>query len=176
MKILKTFLFVLIALVVIALVIGFFMPSHMQVDRAIEINAPVDKVFAQINDLKNWEQWSPWHQMDKKMKIDYAAQSSGTGAFYVWNSNNKNVGSGKLTITESVPNEFVKTAMDFGDKGSGSAVFKFEKLSTGTKVNWSMESDMGNNPFMKLLGPMMETMIGKSFEEGLGSLKSLCEK
>ena len=152
------------------------MPSLMQVERGIQINAPVDSVFKYVNTLKLWEQWSPWHKMDGDMKIDYSATTSGTGAYYTWKSNNKNVGNGKLTIIESTTNQLVKTTMDFGDDGTGTAIFKFESAGGSTRITWNMESEMGKNPFMKLMGPMMESMIGQSFDEGLKSLKQLCEK
>ena len=29
-------------------------------------------VYDQVNTLKNWENWSPWHKIDKGMKLTYS--------------------------------------------------------------------------------------------------------
>ena len=55
--------FVLLALVffVVALLgIAAMQPAEFRVERSASMAAPVGEVFAQVNDLHNWQQWSPW--------------------------------------------------------------------------------------------------------------------
>ena len=52
-----------IGLALLAIIlISFLFPTTMKVSRSIEVNAPVDRVFDQVNDLRNWEKWSPWKE------------------------------------------------------------------------------------------------------------------
>jgi uncharacterized protein YndB with AHSA1/START domain len=174
MKLLKKAALVLLGLVVVLLVISFFLPSQVHVERALVINAPPEKVFEQINVLKNWEKWSPWHKLDPNMKLQYEGPASGAGAKYAWQSTQRNVGNGTLTITESVPHDTIRTAMHF-DNGDGTAQFELQKANETTQVTWSMETDMGKNPIAKYFGLLMDKMIGSDFEKGLNNLKTVCE-
>ncbi len=52
-------------LVIIALVIGgaYLVPGDVQVERSATFkDAKVETVFKMVNNLKNWEKWSPWAQ------------------------------------------------------------------------------------------------------------------
>ena len=42
----------------------------MHIQKSIEINAPVEKVFSILNDFNNWSSWSPWLIMDKNATVD----------------------------------------------------------------------------------------------------------
>jgi hypothetical protein len=174
MKLLKKAALILLGLVVVLVVISFFLSSQVHVERALVINAPPEKVFDQINVVKNWESWSPWHKLDPNMKLQYEGPALGAGAKYSWQSNQRNVGNGTLTITESVPHSTVQTAMHFDD-GDGTAQFKLQKVNDTTQVTWSMETDMGKNPIAKYFGLLMDKMVGSDFEKGLSNLKTVCE-
>jgi len=175
MKLLKRFVFFLIGLLCVLLLISFFLPSKVHVERTLVINATPEKLFEQVNTLKNWENWSPWHKLDPNMKLEYAGPPSGVGAKYSWESKQRNVGNGNLAITESVPHKSIQTAMDFQGQGQATGNFRFEKNQEATQVTWSMETDMGKNPIGKFFGLMMDKMVGADFEKGLNSLQSMCE-
>jgi len=176
MKALKKILLVLGILVLLIIVIGFCLPSKVRVERSVVIKAPANMAFDQVNTLKNWEGWSPWHHIDPKMQLTYSGPASGSGASYTWKSDNKKVGNGILTITASNPDSLVKTDMDFMDHGKGSADFTFTKVPEGTKVTWGMNSDMGMNPIARYFGAMMDKMVGSDFEKGLNNMKEVVEK
>jgi len=132
--------------------------------------------FDQVNTLKNWEGWSPWHHIDPNMVLTYSGPASGVGARYDWQSNDKNVGNGSLTVTGSMPDSIVNTEMDFKEHGKGTADFTFTKTPDGTKVTWGMNSDMGMNPIAHYFGMMMDKMVGSEFEKGLNNMKEIVEK
>ena len=176
MKALKRILLVLGILVLLIVIIGFFLPSKVHVERSVVIKAPANMAFDQVNTLKNWEGWSPWHKLDPNMVLTYSGPASGVGAKYAWTSNDKNVGNGNMTITASMPDSFVGTAMDFMEHGKGTADFTFTKTPDGTKVTWGMNSDMGMNPIAHYFGMMMDKMVGSEFEKGLNNMKEIVEK
>jgi Polyketide cyclase / dehydrase and lipid transport len=174
MRILKRILIFIVLMVAI----GFFMPGTTHVERSIDINAPAVKVFDNVNDLKKWNTWSPWSQLDPNAKWTYSEpNTSGQGAWYTWVSDNKNVGKGKMTIIESKQNEGVKYNLEFEGMGSSIAGFKLTpKDSLNTQVTWTMDSDNGLNPISRWFGVFMDKMLGSDFEKGLASLKKISEQ
>jgi len=170
MKTLKKISFGLLIVIALLVVISFFLPSKVIVKRSMVMKAPQEVIFDQVNTLKNWEKWSPWLKLDPNIKLTYEGPATGVGAKYSWASEKHDVGHGTLTISGSTPNTEVDNAMDFKDRGNSTSDFKFEKTDGGTKVTWSMETDMGMNPVGRYVGLMMDGMVGKTFEEGLNNL------
>src|SRR3989304_476294 len=173
----KTFIkiiLVLVILVVLLFIISLFLPRKIRVERAMLIKAPVHVVFNQINDVRNWENWSPWHQIDTAMEITYFGNKHGEGSGYEWRSSNPQVGNGKLTITASVLFDSIATEMDFMEQGTASAYYLFDETDSGTNVIWGFETDMGSNPIARYMGLMMDKMIGNDYEKGLSQLSEVC--
>lgn len=175
MKFLKKLLLGLVGIIAILLIIGLTQPSDVSLERSLVINAPVEMVYDQVNNLYNWEKWSPWHKIDPNMGITYTKGGIGEGASYSWTSDHKNVGNGTLTISDAKEFEYIKTLMDFGEQGDGTADFKFEQIEKGTKVSWDMHTNVGKNPFMRLMGIMIKKSIGEAYDRGLADIANQCE-
>lgn len=173
MKILKVVLACFALIVATFLIIAAFLPAEFTVSRSQSIDAPPVIVFAQVNDLKQWEAWQPWLVEDPDMELMYSATTIGEGASYTWSSDK--TGDGKLTITESVMGEKIVNDVDFGPNGNGQGEFLFAPEGDGTKVTWTMR---GNLPYPtgRYFGPMMDSMLGAQFEDGLTRLKTVSEK
>jgi len=176
MKIFKRIIIVLVVLIALILIIGFFLPRNVHMERSMVMKGSAKNAFDQVNTLKNWEGWSPWQKMDPKMVITYSGPASGKDAKYSWESEKSDVGKGSLTIVESDPDSLVKVEMEFNGHGKGSSNFTFKKTTDGTNVTWSFDSDMGMNPIMHYMGMMMNNMMGKSFDQGLTDMKNIVEK
>ncbi len=174
MKIIKGILVTIVILVAIITVAGFLSPSHVRVERSLTIQAPSETVHEQINNLRNWNHWSPWYKMDTSMKIEYNGIAAGAGAGYKWISDNKNVGSGDMTILSS-SKDSISSAMNFMDGGVATAVFTFSGTEGVTKVTWAMQMDIGMNPVKRIFGLFMDKLLGPDFEKGLESLKRYTE-
>ena len=65
----------------------------MNVNKSILIDATPAKIFPIINDLNNWEQWSPWTLAEPTAKITVAKD----GKYHDWDGDI--IGSGNLKIT-----------------------------------------------------------------------------
>jgi hypothetical protein len=171
---------ILLALAVIAilLIVVFTGQSDdFAVSRRIKIAAPADAVFPHVNELRNWPAWDPWSKLDPNIQMTYDGPPSGTGASYAWSGNNK-VGSGRNTITESVPNELVRMRLEFQKPmvATNNVEFTFHPDGGQTMVTWTMS---GKNTLCgKIFGLFMncETMCGKQFDKGLAQLKLIVEK
>src|ERR1035438_5853550 len=115
MKTLKKIGIVIISIIVLLVVVSFFLPSKMHVQRSMVMNASAENVYYQINTLKNWEKWSPWHKKDSAMKLIYEGPAEGIGAKYTWESEVSDVGKGNLSIKDSKPDETIVCNMVFGN-------------------------------------------------------------
>jgi hypothetical protein len=168
--------FALAAIVVVFLIVVAMQPTNFRITRSAFMSAPAADVYAQVNDFHNWNAWSPWAKIDPTMKQTYEGSSAGTGAIYTW-LGNKNVGEGRMTLLESRPNELIRIKLEFIKPfaATHTAEFAFKSEGSQTVVTWGM---FGKNAFMmKAFGLFMnmDKMIGRDFEKGLASMKSVVE-
>lgn len=177
MKALKKAGISLIFLLLGIFLISLFFSSEIQVERSIHIDTPRDKVFPQINTMKNWEVWKgPWQDKDPAIKINYSGAASGRGAALHFDSKHPDTGKGSVTIIESVPLEKIRTEISFGDGGKANGNWQFQEKNDGTLVTWRLDVSLGWNPLKKIMGGlMMDGMVGPDFEKGLQHLKRICE-
>ena len=82
MKRLLKILFIIIAVVIVIALLGFFLPKQVHVERSANIHAAPATVYALTNNLKTYDQWMPWNRIDPDMKKQYAEQTTGAGAWY----------------------------------------------------------------------------------------------
>ena len=176
----KIILIVLAVVIAIAVLVVLLLASHkpdeFRVERSIVIAAPPEAIFPRVDSLRAWTDWSPWEQRDPAMKRDYSGPASGVGAVYGWDGN-KDVGSGRMEIVESVPSSRIRIKLDFirPFEGHNIAEFVFEPQAGGTRVVWSMH---GPAPLLSKVMQVfmdMDAMIGRDFEAGLATLKSRAE-
>lgn len=173
---LKKILAGLAALVALFVIVVATRPSEFRVSRSTTIAAPPAVVFAQVNDLHQWGAWDPWAKIDPDAKTTFDGPSAGVGASMAWDGN-KDVGKGRMTITESKPAEHIALRLDFEKpmKSTCDAKFTFKAEGGGTAVTWVMA---GRNDFLgKAFSLFMDCdkLIGGDFEKGLAQLKSQAE-
>ena len=168
-------LFYLLAAVAIIIVGGsFLLPAQAVVTRSTEIAAPPDKVFAIVGDLRHFNQYSPWADLDPDIKYTFEGPESGAGQKMAWTSANADVGSGSQTITKYEPPNFVEARLDFGMRGKPVARFDLVPSTAGTNVTWTFSSDLKGIP-AKWFGLMFDRWIGADYEKGLAKLKAVAE-
>lgn len=171
---------ILIAIAVIGLLVYVARkPDDFEIQRSITINAPAEKIFPMINNLRIGQTWSAWENVDPGMQRSYTGAKSGIGAKYAWNGN-REIGQGEMEITESISNANVRYHMHFIKPFEGHSDVDFDLYENGgqTQVTQTMH---GKSPgfLPKLMCTLFfnqDKMIGGKFEEGLASLKSLAEQ
>jgi hypothetical protein len=171
----------IIGVVVVVAIAGILLyaatkPDSFRVQRVVLINAPSDKVFPLINDIKAWTVWSPYEKKDPAMKRSYGAVTAGKGATYAWEGD-KNVGQGSIEMIESGPRKIV-IKLDFLKpfEAHNMGEFLLEPKGDSTSVTWAT---YGPSPYMsKVIGTFIniDDMIGRDFEKGLADLKAAAEK
>jgi len=171
---------ILFAVVIVVLGLAAFIatrPAEFRVTRTATFAAPAPAVFAQVNELRKWEAWSPWAKKDPQMKQAYEGPAAGVGAVTSW-IGNKDVGEGRMSIVESRPAELIRFKLEFFKPfaATHSAEFTFRVQGGRTAVSWSMSGQ--NNFIAKALHLVfdMDKMVGGDFEAGLASLKTIVDK
>lgn len=171
-------LFLFIALIIAAFcVVAATRPADFKISRSAVLPAPPATVFAQVNDLQRWNDWSPWAKLDPNVKNTFEGPQAGVGATLSW-AGNSEVGEGKMTITESAPSERVVMALEFYKPmpGKSTTEFTFKPEGNGTAMTWTMS---GKNNFVgKCVGLVMDCdkMVGGQFEKGLENLRAVVAK
>jgi len=166
----------LAALIVIVAGIIATRASTFRVERTTRIDAPLDVVFALVNDLHAWDRWSPWAHLDPSMKLTYGGPPAGTGATYHWIGNDK-VGEGDMRITESKSPQLVVLRLEFIKPMANvnRTDFTLKPDGTGTKVDWVLTGPLDFMGKGMDLFVGMDRMIGPDFEKGLASMRREAE-
>jgi uncharacterized protein YndB with AHSA1/START domain len=173
----KVIALVLAALIGLLLVYAATRPDSFRVERSITVASPPDKVFALVNNFHQWELWSPWEKVDPNIQRSYSGATEGQGAIYAWQGN-KDIGSGRMEITESSAPSRLEIKIDFMTpfEAHNTVSFTLVPQGQGTVVTQAM---YGPSPFISKLMSLffsMDKMVGSKYEEGLATLKALAEK
>jgi len=143
------------------------------VQKSIEIDAPVSKVYQIVSDYRTWTTWSPWLIAEPQANVDISDTSNQVGSSYHWRGSV--VGEGRLEHLRLETDRLVEDRLDFirPTKSKSKTGFKFEAIANRTKLVWWID---GNLPwYLFFLTPMIKTMVGMDYQRGLMMIKELAE-
>ncbi|MBT8230998.1 MAG: hypothetical protein HKO66_11810 [Saprospiraceae bacterium] len=174
-KLIKYFIYFLLIILALFLLVNFIAPKNLNLEVSEEMDAPPNLIYNLVNDLKKWEDWSPWTKLDTNVVQTFSDNTSGVGAYVAWKGNTA-IGEGRQTIKESVSGEKIKFAMDFkGVDGLAYSNWKFNKEGNLTNVSWDFKGS--DTPFaFRFFNLIMKGSLVKNYKEGLQNLKNLSEK
>lgn len=158
--------------------IGFVSTKNGQFryERSTVINAPADKIFPYLSDFKKGSLWNPYEEKDPHMKKTYSGTEGQPGSILDFEGN-QDVGSGRLEVLKTVPNQSVDLKLTMIKPIHGENLINYQLTSEGnaTRFTWSMSGD-GGFP-MKLMSVFIdcEKMITGDFEKGFQNLKKIVE-
>ncbi|MCK4906338.1 MAG: SRPBCC family protein [Spirochaetes bacterium] len=173
MKLIKKIAVVFTILLAAFFVAGILLPSRYSTQRSIKINAPINKVFENVNNLKKNMAWSPWKQNDPTFKITLGKKYIGLGASYSWVS--KDSGEGLIKITESIKNKSIRVLMDFKTQGKAEGYWIFKKSDNATIVTEGFIGNANGNIIAKYFGLFIDSYLGSYIDIGLKRLKRILE-
>lgn len=176
LKFIGIFGVVLIAAAAALVVYASWKPDTFRVERSTLINAPPEKIFPLINDMRSWSAWSPFEKKDPDMRRTFSGAQTGPGSIYEYEGD-RSIGKGRLEITESTPPSKVVVDLKFLEPfaANNTGEFTLEPQGDSTKVTWSMH---GPAPLMAKVMHVffdMDKMVGGEFATGLANLKTLAE-
>lgn len=166
---------IIVGVIAVAIVVAFILPRHAIVTRSVEIAAPPSAVFPLVGDLRRFNEWSPWADIDPKTVYTFTGPIDGVGQTLNWESDDKRVGTGSMSIAAIEPDSRVDMEIVFAEQGNALASLVLEPAGAGTKVTWGLDTDLGFNPIGRYFGMMMDGMVGPDYEKGLARLKAVAE-
>jgi effector-binding domain-containing protein len=172
MKIVKWILLVIVSVIVLGLIAALFMPPKFRVERTIEINKPVELVFDQCLDLNKSNLWGPWYKYEPSAYK--SVTGNGVGQISTWEGDT--VGTGTLKVTAFEQNKSISQLLNFEKpmQSGANVSYKFVTTTTGVKVSWIIESDLGY-PIGRFMKGSIEKSMETDFDKGLANLKKTCE-
>lgn len=176
MALFKQVLRALVGLAMFFVLIGLALPKRTHIEREIVIDRPPAEVFAMLDSYRRFNMWSPWFARDPNAVYTYEGPSRGVGASMRWVSRQPDVGSGRQTIVESVPNKRVVTRLQFEGQKDARATFELTPQGQGTRLVWGFDAEHGMNPLSRWFGLFFDRLIGPDYEQGLAKLKATMER
>lgn len=177
MKILIGVLIFLAVIIGIIAIIPSFIDPESSITRSVEIDEPVELVYNVTKDYNQYLKWNPWSKMDKNARHEITGPKGAVGSKWAWEGNPDSIGTGSLTIEELVPNQSIKSRLEFivPPMGTAQDLWYFKKIdSTKTLVTWSVVMT-ADSYFKRYFNIGAEKFLGPTLEQGLNDLKTLIE-
>lgn len=173
MQSLKRILIVAVTFMLLLLVIGFLLPSAWRAEQSVVIRAPASTVFPYLNSLKQWREWTVWHQQIPQRQTEYSGPDAGVGATGRWSGEN---GRGVMKIMQSEHNRLVAYTLFFnGGEFRADGNLALIPEGDGTRVIWNATGEVGRSPIDRYFALILSRRVGGDFEESLTRLKQKLE-
>ena len=172
-----TFIYVVLAIILLILILTIMAPKTYNVSRSITINKPIAEVFDYLKYIKNQDHWSPWKKKDPHMKQEFTGTDGEIGFVSKWEGN-KEVGTGEQEIISITENKSINSQLRFFKpwKSQSDAYLTVREVdANSTTVVWGFSgvNKPPSNIFFLFFN--MDKTVGKDFEEGLDDLKRILE-
>ena len=173
-KLLKFSLALLLALLLLLGLAVVFMPDEYEVRREITIEAEAAAIHPYVEEFARWPEWCAWNvEAFPSIVNTFSGPERGVDCTWSWAMDE---GPGSMTITASDPAKGVWFDLTFGPEGAemlSKGVIQYIPGEGSTKLAWTNRGELSG--LGKLMGPMLDSMMGRDFETGLARLKALVE-
>lgn len=145
-------------------------------ERSGLIQAPPEKIFPYLSNLKKGVLWSPYERKDPQLKKSFHGPEDQPGGRMDF-SGHRDVGSGQIRILNIKPNEGVDLHLSMVKpiKAEHLIEYRLSPEAGGTRMTWITSGRGGF--FGKLMVVMIdcEKMVGDDMSQGIENLKALIE-
>lgn len=175
MNILIIISLILSGIVALLLVAALFIRKKYNAQSEIIINAPAQKVFDYLKQLRNQDTFNKWVMVDPDMEREFRGTDGTVGFIYAWNGN-KQAGEGEQEIKAIEEGKKIETEIRFVRPFAAIAYADMttEPLSDNeTKVTWSNSGKM-KYP-MNIIISTMEKALARDMDTSLSALKNIFE-
>jgi hypothetical protein len=160
---------------VVAFLYGLTLPANWHAEADIVVDAPPNVVYPHIASIERWAEWSAWSKrQDPSIRMEYKSSTTDTGPSVVWMG--EQVGQGRLTITETKPDESVRYTLvlqtqPFSENGR----ISLTPEGDGSRVTWTdggeVEGTLG-----RFFRERLERSVADEFRSSLARLKATVEE
>lgn len=173
MKTMRILFILTVAIMAGFLIWALFLPSEVDVDKSIEIAAPMELVFNNVNNFRTWDKWSPWK--DSVMNSSFSGDSAGLGSVMIWRS--KKIGNGEQKIIVSEFGKHIRTELKYEGGSDAITDIFFEQIGDKVKVSWKFKSKKDfSYPIGRFVAYVLQKGMDHNYTLALENLKTYCEQ
>jgi hypothetical protein len=175
-KVVKTFVILIILVIGLFFIIPLFLDTAYSLKRTVTVDASKEKVKSYMANFENFQEWSPWAEMDKEMEVEISGKPGEIGSKYEWEGN-EDVGEGVMKITDT-SEDTVKIHLMFKEpfESESPTYYAFKDVGGKTEATWYMEGEIAYPWNIIGLFSSMEDAIGEDFKRGLEKMKGKIEE
>lgn len=166
MRLIKLGIISIVVFFLLLTAISLLLPSQINISRAININAPAERVYSNINDVSKWKNWYADYDVSK---VSLSEKTVGKGASVTMERT-------KVMIRESSPGN-IKAVWQMADNTPLPGEFNIfsQDSSSQITVQWLFVQKVKWYPWQKFALIMSDKSIGPFMEKSLDNLRSVSE-
>ena len=171
---------ILISLAIVAalfLIVSLVLPTKRHVSESVETNRRQTIVFDVINSFGRFRDWNAIPARDPAVQLKTSGPAEGKGAKIEYVSQEKAIGSGSWTITESTPKSKVSFAIDNEDFGTNKrstiTLTPTGRNNRNVQVTQTYDVDYGFNLLGRFAGLYVNSYMGEDIKISLSRLTNL---
>ncbi|MDX8346913.1 SRPBCC family protein [Cognatiyoonia sp. IB215446] len=164
-----TIVYTILAIVAAVALLALLLPRTVVVTRKADVALSPEDVIARVASTEGFQTFNPYCTTDPELKITPFGPTKGVGSGFHFEGKE---GKGTQTVTEITATR-VSHLIDLGPMGKPVQTIEAKSYAGGTRVTWTVTSDMGFNPVFRIFGLFMDRMLGKTYELGLKNIKAL---
>ncbi len=149
--------------------IALLLPRKVIVTRHADVAMRPGDVIARVASTDGFQTFNPYCTTDPELKITPFGPTEGVGSGFRFEGKE---GKGTQTVTKVMANS-VTHLIDLGAMGKPVQTIEAKATDNGTRVTWTVTSDMGFNPVFRIFALFMDRMLGKTYELGLKNIAAL---
>jgi hypothetical protein len=162
MRFLKLAVISAVVLFGVILLISLLLPSHVRISRAIDINAPGEKIYPLLSDIKQWEKWNEYVRVYHNRIAETDMLKADEIAIFLTGKKDSLV-----TADWQQPS---------GNKfGSGFAIMGNNNNHSHSTVQWYFDFHVRWYPWEKFQSIVYDQQLAPVMEKSLANLKRIAE-
>jgi hypothetical protein len=161
-------------LIGLVLVVGTFLPRDYELQTEMDFAASPEEIFPYLNNLKAWQEWTSYNsEINPQLELTMGPIDEGVDASQSWVETR---GSGKLWITQSIPNQQVDYTVEFANFPTMNSSLELLPVSSGTLVTWKSHGRLPRGPFYGWFGRYFSGILEADYRNSLERLKRIIER
>jgi hypothetical protein len=163
MRLIKLVLISVVVLFALITGIASLLPSHVRISRAIDINAPADRIYPKLADVRQWDGWNEYIRFyhNKRPESDRLMSQ-------------------EITIVLDQKSDTLITAswqqLSGSKFGSGYQLISYPGRSLHTTLQWYFDFNVKWYPWEKFQSIVYDEQLGPVMEKSLQNLKQQVEQ
>ncbi len=162
----------------LVLLVAAVRPPHFKIERALRIQAPPQQVFALLQNLRRWEDWSTWGPFAATVTRRFSRTSTGLGAGCYW-QDKAHAGEGSMEIMHlAAPSQLaIAVTATLPVDLHQLAEFMLSPDEAGaTKLSWLLRGEAPYQMRVKSVLRSHDRRLGRRMQADLQRLQALAER